>query len=682
MPVSTLLRLGLLLLLAAPAVCAQPQPEPVKFGQPDAKELTAAPFAADSGAAAVVLCDYGRSRLKGQGSGFQVVFERVTRLKILKKAGYDWATVEVPLYRRDGNQEKVSSLKGFTYNLVNGAVERTKLDPAAAFLEKRTASLNVQKFTLPNVREGSVIEYSYTLTSDFLFNFQDWTFQREIPVRWSEYRTSIPVFYKYKIIYQGGRPFAVDEVREGSTTLRVDEKVPSGAGPTAGQVVGSLSISAPTEEHRWVLRDLPAFRREPYLTATQDYVPRLDFQLVGEQWPDQPYRDLSGSWEKINERLLGLDEFGGRLGRPAFLKDELAALAAQHPLPADRAAAVRELILRTVRYDGRDRYTAPDPARKAADAHRGTAADVNLLLIAALRGAGVEAHPVLLSTRDHGRISQEYPLVERFNYVLALVPLAAGQDLLVDATEPLLPCGTLPERCLSGTGRLIAAQGGAGRWVSLAPSQRHVQYQKVDLTLDAQGGLTGTVREEYGGYAAAAARAELASVGEKKYLADRQQRLDAWAPAGPALGQVADVAKPLTFDCALARPGSGGAGPFYLSPLAAFGERQNPFRREAREYPVDFGTAQEQTLLLTLTLPPGYELAALPKAVALDLPDGGGRYLYQAATPTPGTVQLTSRLTLRQTSYPAGHYVGLRELYRVMLEKQAEKLVIQKIAGG
>jgi hypothetical protein len=192
---------------------AQAQTEPIKFGEPDPKDFAPAAFVADSAAAAVVLCDYGRSRMDGHNEGLQVVFERVTRIKILKKAGYDEASVEIPLYHRDEQSERVSNLRGFTYNLVNGKVEKTKLESTGAFLEKRTPNVNVQKFTLPNVREGSVIEFAYTLRSDYLFNFHDWAFQRTIPVRWSEYRASIPVFYKYKIIYQGTQPLDVARQR-------------------------------------------------------------------------------------------------------------------------------------------------------------------------------------------------------------------------------------------------------------------------------------------------------------------------------------------------------------------------------------------------------------------------------------------------------------------------------------
>ena len=658
---------------------AQAQPEPIKFGQLDKKDLTAAPFVGDSAAAAVVLCDFGRSRMEGYKDGLRVVFERVTRIKILKKAGYEHATVEIPLYHTVSDQEKVSGLKGFTYNLVNGVVEKTTLETTGAFLEKRTNNTNVQRFTLPNVREGSVIEYTYILRSDFLFNFQDWTFQRDIPVRWSEYRVSLPVFYKYKIIYQGSQPFDVNYAHTGSTALIVDNKVPSGAGISAGQVAGSLSITAATEEHQWVLKNVPAFQAERYMTTARDYVARLDFELTGEQWPETEYHDLTGTWEKINARLLGDDDFGGRLGRSGPLKEQALALAIQYPQVVARAAAVRTAVMAAIRYDGVNRYSAQEPLRKAYDAHRGSSADVNLLLIAALREAGVDAHPLLLSTRDHGRISKDFPLLDRFNYVVALVPLAGGKDLLVDATDPLLPCGVLPARCLNHSGRLITKNDTDGRWVDLAASQRYVHYQQVSLTLDARGGLSGKVHEEHGGYAGADARQELAELGEKKYLAQLASPHSGWTVPKLTVGQREDVDKPLALDYEFTQAAEGTeTGTLYLSPLREFSSEQNPFRHDDRLFPVDFGAAKDDIKMITLTLPAGYELAELPKPAVVDLPDGGGRFVYSVTAASPGVVQLTSRLNLRKPVYAAAEYANLREFYRLMLEKQGEKLVIRK----
>ena len=673
------------LLFSAPARAqsAKFPADPIKFGQIDGRDLTAAPFVADSAAAAVVLYDFGRSQMKGHGDGFQVVFERITRIKILKKAGFEEASVEIPLYHRDENSEKISNLRGATYNLVNGKTEKTALETSGMFLEKRSPTVNVRKFTLPNVREGSVVEFAYTLTSDYLFNFQDWTFQRAIPVRWSEYRVSIPGFYKYTIISQTSRPFDVQEARVGSTTMTLDRTVGEGGGVSAGLVTGSLHLTAATEEHRWVLQHLPALTPEPYMTTLADYAARLDFELAGEQWPDQPYRDLAGTWEKINARLLNAEDFGGRLSHAGFLKEQAEALAAQHPGVPARAAAVRSLVLAAVRYDGTARYFAPEPLRKAYDAHRGTAADVNLLLIAALRHAGLTAHPLLLSTRDHGAINPEFPLLEYFNYVAAVVVLPDGHDLLLDATDPLLPCGLLPQRCLNRVGRVVGATPATSRWVDTTPTQRRVRYQQVSLALDAQGGLSGKVHAEQGGYAAADERERLAELGEKKYLAAVGQRHEAFTLSKPTLTHADDVDHPLALDYEFRQPGEGSTGTtLYLSPLREFGIAQNPFRHETRAFAVDFGTAQDETLVVNLTLPAGYELAALPAPANVELPNGGGRFVCSVATPTPGLVVLSSRLSLAHAVYPAAHYANLRELYRRLLEKQSEQLVVQKKAGS
>ena len=682
-------RVALLTLLAVlaqllPAQAQRPAKsaaDPIKFGQPDPQDLTAAPFAADSAAVAVVLCDYGRARLKGQGAGFQVVFERVTRIKILSAAGFEHATVAIPLYHAGRDWEKITNLRGFTYNLVNGATEKTRLEPTGAFLEKRTPTENVQKFTMPNVRVGSVIEFAYTQTSDYLYTFQGWYFQRDIPVRWSEYRVSIPTFYKYKIIYQGNQPFDVHVAQMGSVSLLVDNKMTDGL--SAGQTNGSLAVSATTEEHQWVLKNQPAITAEPYMTTPADYAARLDFELTGEQWPDQPFHALVGDWQKVNKDLLADEDFGLRIERAGFLKEQMQALAARYPDAAARAAAVREAVLLAVRYDGTNRYFTQAPLRKAYDAHRGTAADVNLLLLAALRDAGLTAHPLLLSTRDHGAVSQQFPLLSYFNYVAAVVVLPDGHDLLLDATSAVLPAGLLPQRCLNRRGYVVGQAPTAGRWLDLTPTKRRVRYQQVQAVLDARGGLSGKVHIEETGYAAAEARLQLAELGEKKYLAAIAQRHENLTVAPPTLTHPHDVAQPLTVDYAFQQSGEGAAGsPLHLGLLREFGATRNIFQSEARAFPIDFGMAQDEILLVNLTLPAGYELAAVPPPLLLNLPEGGGRFVCATTTPTPGAVVLTSRFSLNEAVYPAAQYPQLRELYRRLLEKQAELLVVQKKPGS
>ena len=659
-------------------------PEPIKFGQLETRDLTAAPFVADSAAPAVVLCDYGTTRFEGHSDGLRLVFERITRIKILKKSGYDWATVEVPLYHRDDQKEELGRLRGCTYNLEGGKVRKTALAAANMFTEERSKNVQIRKFTLPDVREGSVVEYSYVLRSDFLFNFQDWTFQRTIPTRWSEYRATIPGFYRYKIIQQTFQPFTQHDERVVMITLGLDRKVPESAGAGAGMAAGSMTVTAPAVESRWAMQNLPAYHEEPFTTIADDYLVRLDFELAGTQWEGEAFHDLSETWPKINAKLLADDNFGLQLKRGDFLKTQMQALATKYPDPAQRAAAVREVVLQSVRYDGTDRLYTTASLKRAYDAHRGTSADVNLLFLAALRDAGLAAQPVLLSTRDHGQVSRNFPLLEKFNYVVGLLELPGGAPpLLLDATEPLLPCGVLPERCLNRTGRLVVPAPGEGRWVDLTPAQHHVHFQQVQLMLAADGSLSGQMHEEHSGYAAADERGELSRLGEKKYLAAQTlAHAGGSVSAASVLGRE-EISQPLqvnyTFHHPAEEAGAAPADQLYLSPFSVLGLENNPFKHDERQLPVDFGSAREETRLLTLTLPNGYELTELPKSLIVNLPDDGGRYLFGAVS-TGATVQLTSRLSLRKPVYSAAEYVHLRDVYRLMLAKQAEKIVLKKKA--
>jgi hypothetical protein len=676
----------LLLALALPlAVAAQTAtagklaPPPIKFGQPDPADFEAKNFVADSAAPAVVLCDFGVSKFNSTAGNMTITTERTTRLKILKKAGYEYATVEVPLYHADERAEKLSSLRGFTYLPgADGKITKIKLEANGVFEEKQTKNLTVSKFTLPNVQEGAVIEYSYLVTSTFFDNYQDWTFQHDIPVRWSEYRTSIPQVYHYKILYRGYVPLATNEVSTGSVNLLLTRRLSDGVGAGSGMDVGTTGLSMSTEQHRWVVRNAPAYRAEPYSTTRADYLARMTFELAGIQMPEEKYQDLTDSWEKKNKALLDSEFFGLALANSKFLAPAVLPLVGQYPDPAARAAAVRELVVKAVKYDGTNRYSASGSLKKSYELHRGTAADINLLLIAALREAGLPAEPVLLSTRSHGAVSQEFPLLEQFNYVIGVLPLGDKKELLLDATEPLLPCGVLPTRCLNRAGHTVPSTGD-GRWVSLVPAQRYSHYQEIKLALDAQGNLTGQVREEHGGYAGLEAREKLQQLGEKKYVTDMMTAHPGWEVAKYVFSQQASVAQSLGLSYELHQPAetAATATELYVNPLVYFGERRNPFEHEHRSYPVDVGMMQQDMIRLTLTLPPGYT-AELPKSVSLVLPDGGGRYLYSATSPTPGTVQLVSRLTLDKPVYGAAEYGSLRELYRQLLAKQAEALVIKK----
>ncbi|OUJ73129.1 DUF3857 domain-containing protein [Hymenobacter crusticola] len=674
-----------LLFIACTTICvvqAQKLKDPIQFGTVGAADFAAmAPVSqADSAAPAEILCDFGKSRIEGAREKFQVVFERVTRIRILRKAGYDWATVQVPLYVKDNSTEELQKLKGMTYNLVGGDVMKDKLDISkAGFKEVIDKNHRLYSFTLPNVREGSIIEFSYTIKSDFLFNLQDWQFQHDIPVRWSEYRVVIPPFYRYKQTVRGYLPFALEESQVVPYSTSYSEDARDSFGNSFGNSGHSASLSGQALQVRWAVKNAPAFREEPYMTSASNYRRSVDFELAGYDFSrnGNEYHDLTGTWEKITKSLQEEELFGVLLTQNGPLTAEAQLLLKTITGAAERAAAVLALVQQRVKYNGQERIYASQSFRKTCEQHLGNSSDLNLLLVQTLRSAGLDANPILLSTRRHGLVQTDLPELSQFNYVVAHVALPDKSDLLLDATEPLAPAGLLPERCLNGQGRLLA---NTGRWVPLKPTKRYMQFTTAQFTMNDKGGLQGKMHLEYDGYAGLETRKQILELGEQGYQTQFTRRWSDWHFTGPlTMTELQDPTKILKADVALTLPEPEAPAPLLYLPLAqTLGQFTNPFKHEERQYPVDFSTLHDYLRMVTLTLPANYTVQERPTNLVLTLPDNGGRFTYNITQSTPGTLQIVSRLQLLKSVYTPDEYTALREFYSRAIAKHGEMLVLQR----
>lgn len=678
---ASMLRRGLLLagLAGAATGLARAQEAPLKFGKLDAREAAAllAQPTPDS-AAAEVLCDFGQSRIRGKQDGFELRFERTARLLIRRSEGYGHATVRVVLYHdKENGREKISQLKGFTYHLAGTQLSREPLKTEAVFSRKLDENHDEYAFTLPNVRAGAILEFTYLLISPFLFNLQDWQFQQDIPVRWSEYRAAIPSFYTYKEMTRTYLPFAVNETGVEQYLTSYQQSSDNALG---NSLFNSKNLTLTTQAltRRWVIKNAPSFRPETHMTTDRDYVSRVDFELERIQFDAS--RDpvfQVGSWAQIEAQLLRHADFGGFLERDSPLQARAGTLSAQ-PDPTVRAKAVRQLLLEAVAYNNTPTLYASAAPRRVLELRQGNAADLNLLLVAMLRQAGLDAQPLLLSTRGHGRIQTELPVLSQFNYVVAHVALPGGKELLLDATDASLPAGLLPAGCLNEQGRLL---GPKGRWVSLAPAAPHFVYTQAKLALAPTGELSGTIRQEYSGYAAAEHRRPVAALRQQWQKNHPDWQLDQAALPVAAVAET-DAESPVALHLQARLPGPGSPAPtLYLRPLQALSELSelsNPFRAATRMYPVDFAVAPRLEQHLELTLPVGYTATALPASMQLALPNNGGKFVFQTTPNGPGQLLVVSRLQLTKTRYSAQEYQALREFYTKALAKIAEPIVLQR----
>lgn len=637
------------------------QPPNVKFGQISAADFALKPTPNDTTAEAVVLYESADTRFEFRNERIQMVTYFFSRIRINKKSGYDQATVEIPLRGVGPHADYTHGIDGLTYTLKNGQVTKQKMDKAAIRIENVADSYKVQKFTLPGVEEGCIIDYRYVRNAPEVYTPPTWRFQQSIPVIWSDYRVAIPNFFYHKIILTGYLGLTVAETKPVSSNM----------------IIPGIPEMGCTESH-YVMANAPAFRHEPYITTPSDYVSKVEFELARVDVPGQVTENYSLNWTDMDLTLLKRESFGSQYKKAPYFRDVATQIKAKYPVTdtLGRAVAAYEHVRNTMTWN--EQYNLDsDRLKKVLELKKGDAADLNFMLIGLLRDLDIDANPVILSTRDHGRVNEAYGLLRQFNYVVAHLMLG-GKDFMLDATDRFVMPGMLPERALNGTGRLIVADG-QSRFVSLDPTERDVEAKSGSFTLSADGELTGTLAHSYAGYGAVDARTSYKLRGEALFVEDVKRKKPGWQIDKVEFVNAGDVNQPLNVNYTLtvSEAAQVAGDRMYLHPLLTEGVTENPFKQPERQFPVDFGAPFDETFVATYTLPDGYGADELPKPMVLGLPNNGGRFTYQVQQ-QGNQLTVLSRISIRKAVFPAGDYVLLKEFYEKILLKHGEQVVLKK----
>jgi hypothetical protein len=369
----------------------------IKFGDVTEKDFANKIYSIDSNANAVVIADIGSSQIDGNNKGwFSVINKHFKRVHILNKNGYDIADVSISLYSDGTDEEKLDNLKAVTYNLEDGKLTETKLDTKSGLFEDRLdKNWKIKKFSFPNVKEGSIIEFEYSTVSDFINYLDPWQFQGDYPRLWSEFDLTVPSFFYYVFLKQGYLKYNVEEHKDGNTSYNVT--IPGGTGASE-----HLRVDAGITDYRWVVENVPALKEENYTSTINNHIQKIEFQLVEQKEP-LAYHKYIESWPQVTGEMLESEYFGQQLDKDnSWLNDITGPLVKGVSDKKEKAKRIFAYV--------RDNFTCTDHSRRTMDQslknilknRTGNVAEINLLLVAMLRHENIDADPVLLGTRSHG----------------------------------------------------------------------------------------------------------------------------------------------------------------------------------------------------------------------------------------------------------------------------------------
>ncbi|HYG21080.1 MAG TPA: transglutaminase domain-containing protein [Ohtaekwangia sp.] len=626
------------------------------YGGVTYKDLNLQRYEHDTSAVAVVLKEFGHARFENSDRGMLLV-EYHARIKILRKDGLKKANIEIPLHKQNGKTENVSAIKASSYNIENGRITETPLDPKSVFVENINEYTNLKKFAIPNVREGSIIEISYTFETPFHFNFKTWFFQTDIPKVESEYWATIPGNFTYNISLRGHLKLSKNE----SQVIK-DCYTPGG---------GYKSDCA---RFKWSMTKVPAFVEEEYMTAASNFISAIYFELSEYKSFHGTTDKITREWKDVEQELRQHDHFGVQLRKGKDMADKhLDPLLMSDTDPLSKAEKVYAFIKDWYQWDNYyGKYS--DGIKKAFEQKKGNVGDINLSLVAALRYAGLDADPMILSTRENGLATELYPVLSDFNYVVA--KLNVGDKVyLLDATDDFYGFGMIPERCLNGKGRVLGEK--QSYWHDIQPTDKRKEVHLLSLKL-ADDGITGTIETSFYGYSAVRHRKDIYTSGEQAYVDDLANKLDMTVEKF-TFQNVDDLNKPLIrkLHVKIDPPMTGGGKSYLLNPFFLEKWKSNPFKSSERSYPVDFGAPLEEIYVLNIELPETFEATDLPRPVGLSLPGAGGRYVSNT-TVSGTTLMVKNSFVIAKTVFTSGEYHYLKELFNHVIASQQTDLVIKK----
>ena len=400
------------LAISIAAVCQNKELK-LKFGDIKPQDFKPNYMALDSSADAVYLDDIGSSHHEGNSEGwFSVIYTVHERILLLNKKSFDDLTnVKIYLDVSEVQKEKLVDLQAATYNLEDGKVVQTKVEKSSIFHDK-DGDYQVEKFTFPNLKEGSIIEYTYTTNSPYYRYIPTWTFQGRYPKLWSQFTIEEPQFFDFTVLKQGYLMPAIDTAVVSADNFNVLEPNDVGASRV-------INIRSNTIRHTWAFKNIPALKDENYITTLRNYVQKLEFQFSAIRFPNEAPETFLTSWYETADQLMKKESFGADLAKEnGWLKDDVKAAVNNETDALKKAKNIYAFV--------RDNYSCTDNSavylsqtlKKTEQTKKGNVADINMLLIAMLKIAGYNADPVLLSTRDHGKTYDMYPIISKFNYVI------------------------------------------------------------------------------------------------------------------------------------------------------------------------------------------------------------------------------------------------------------------------
>lgn len=646
------------------------QAQKFNYGKVSKEDFVGQSYPSDTSAVAAVLHKKTKCYfVYNEKSGFDCHTENTIRIRIYKTSGLEYANFEVPYYVgwKNINPDVVEFKDCYTHNLINGKVERTKLNSEGTFKETLNEFWKKKSITMPNVSVGSIIDIKYTTKSENISKLPDFQFQLDIPVFYANYTSEIPEIYDYKILLKGYLSISPNQKLE-QKNQSYETKI---SHANASNILNYRAVVSNYE-----IYEVPSLIEEPYVDNIENYRSTLEQELQSIRAVDpQNNKYFSTTWEDVAKNIFKDERFGKQIEARDYFEKDLSSLVKDDDSKWQKLHKIFQFVQNRMSWNNKFGLFATGDISKVYQNRVGNTADINFILIAMLNHAGLNAAPVILSTRSNG--IRMFPSREGLNYVVAGLTID-GSRYLLDASEKLNKPGILPLRAINGTG-IMLAKNGYSEIVKTTPVNVSKEVNTIEYTILEDASISGKWRRTLTDYLSfvklknqeGSSENQIIEKLENQYNIDIKDRM-VEKTSGTDLMTTSESID-FTATHIIDRIG----GKIYFSPTLFLTQSKSPFKLEERNYPVDFVFPFKEKYQIKIELPKGYTVEHLPANNAMTLTDNQVIFSYQLVH-NDNYIQLVANFEVNTAVISPAQYPSLKKLFQAWIDKQQEKVILIK----
>jgi tetratricopeptide (TPR) repeat protein len=561
-------------------------------------------------------------------------------VKILNERGQDFGEVKLDY---DSSHQTVNVDFARTIRqdgrVVNvGKKSMRDLTPWAGF--PLYSNVKVRVISMPEVVEGSIIEYSATIESSEMINEDDFQFS----VGLQSYEPQL--LQRIILDIPQNQPLKIHYVRLEDSAPRIEHK--------AGRQI-----------YTWEIRNTPEIISEPLMPPWADISP---FIMVSsfESW-----NEVSHWFQELAKDQFQVDE---------AIRQKVAQLIADAPDKQEMARRIFHFVAGDIRYVGLEYGVSGYKPHKAAEIFKnkyGDCKDQATLLVSMLREAGIPACLVLLSTHDNGKLEEEIPM-SQFNHCIAVARL--GEELFwLDPTYETCSFGYVPAGDQQRQALVMFDEGARFVTTPLIEPAANKILKEVELEIKADGSVDGTSKLITAGiYDMSYRGLKYSKPIKRRHML--QSLVNSMYPGGKLLdysiSDLDDMDERVTINMSYTGPAYlKSAGDLRLFQLPGVGSSASAVSREKRNYPIQFSHTSWMEIHTTIKIPPKYKVRYLPEEIKLELPYAAYWSRYENRD---GVIHYFERNIIKDTEIAVTDYQEYKT-YREKIAQETDKQIILEV---